>query len=97
METTPGMHYYLMPLTIEESKDSVKKQGYGYAVQHKDRWITIDNVKDEINTYDRGTTVLVYNDRVYQIKIDFTNINDNYRVYIGLDMNMDSDDKNITF
>ena len=75
------MTYYFFPLTEEETKDPTKL-GYGYALKNKDRWIGDQNLV-EVNTYDRGTTHIVYNDQVYFIHKDYLDITNNLRVYVG--------------
>lgn len=84
------MKYYLMPLTNKEKND-LNCKGYKFAINNRDRWVAIDDVKDEINTYDRGTTVLVHDDVVYDIFKDYINIDEQYRVYIGCDLNQQYD------
>lgn len=84
------MTYYLMPLTKEESKDS-RKKGYRYAIENKSRWVNLGEAKDEVNTYDKGTTVLVYKGNCYNIHKDYVSIDEKFRVYIGIDMNLSTD------
>lgn len=84
------MKYFLMPITKEEIKKS-GTLGLAYAVKNKSKWIAIDNIKDEINTYDRGTTVLVVNDICYNIHKDYVNVSESYRLYIGCDYKSSND------
>lgn len=84
------MKYYLMPLTNTEQLQP-KNKGFAFALNNKDRWIEMGDAKDEVNTYDRGTTVLVYKNIPYNIFKDYVSIDEQYRVYIGCQMNYDYD------
>lgn len=84
------MNYYLMPLTNKEKND-LECKGYKFAINNIDRWVDLGDVKDEINTYDRGTTVLVHDDIVYDIFKDYVNIDEKFRVYIGCNLNQQYD------
>lgn len=84
------MKHYLFPLTFEEQEIAANK-GYRYAIQNKKRWVELGEAEGEINTYDRGTTNLVYKNVVYNIHKDYVNIDEQYRVYIGCDMNLSYD------
>lgn len=84
------MKYFLMPITNEEMKKS-GTLGFAYASKNKDKWIAIDDIKDEINTYDRGTTVLVVNNVTYNIHKDYVNVTEKYRLYIGCDFKSGND------
>lgn len=75
------MTYYFFPLTKEETQDP-NKLGYGYALQNKDRWIE-SSFLSEVNTYDRGTTHIVYDGQAYFIHKDYVDISNNSRVYVG--------------
>lgn len=84
------MKYFLFPLTFKE-QDNPANKGYRYALENKSRWIDMGEAKDEVNTYDKGTTNLVYKNVVYNIFKDYVSIDENYRVYIGCDMNLSYD------
>ena len=84
------MKYYLMPLTNEESMKP-KNKGFAFALNNRDRWVELGDAKDEVNTYDRGTTVPVYKNIPYNIFKDYVSIDEEYRVYIGCQMNYDYD------
>jgi hypothetical protein len=85
------MDYFLMPLTAEESKNPENK-GFAYALSNKSRWVNINEVKDEFNTYDKGTTVLIYANKVYNVFKDYVNVTEKYRIYIGCDLDASYDD-----
>ena len=76
------MRYYFFPLTEKESEDGSKK-GYAYAIKHKDRWIETTNLQ-EVNTYDYGTTHLVYNNIAYRMQKDYLSLDEGYRLYIAV-------------
>lgn len=84
------MKYYLLPI---ENKDATnnKMMGLKYIMANEDQWIPIDPVKDEFNTYDRGTTVLVYKNKVYQIYKDYVIIDKQLRIYVGRDFSFEND------
>lgn len=84
------MKYYLFPLSKEEHITPANK-GYRYALENKSKWVDLGEVKDEVDTYDKGTTVLVYKNVVYNIFKDYVNIDEKYRVYIGCDLDMTYD------
>lgn len=84
------MKYYALFLDVEESNDP-RKAGIAYAIRNKERWVPVDNVKDEFNTYDKGTTVFYYNEIAYNVHKDYVNVNEEYRVYICKNLNLSSD------
>ena len=53
--------------------------------------VVVGEAKDEVNTYDKGTTVLVYKGNCYNIHKDYVSIDEKFRVYIGIDMNLSTD------
>ena len=75
------MKYYAYLLSKEDIKDG-RKKGLAYAIKNKNKWVDISAVKDEINTYDKGTTVLCYKQTAYNIYKDYVSIDEQYRVYI---------------
>lgn len=84
------MKYYAFFLTVEESIDP-RKKGIQYALKNKDKWVAIDKIKDEFNTYDKGTTCFFYNKRAYNVYKDYVSLEGEYRVYICADLNLSSD------
>lgn len=84
------MKHYLFPLTKEESKIPANK-GYRYTLANRSRWVSIDKTHESHDTYDRGTTYMVYKNVVYNIHRDFTSIDEEFRVYVGVDLNLDTD------
>lgn len=75
------MDYYLFPLTEEESMDPCCL-GWAYAKEHEDRWVLSEGMK-EVNTYDKGTTHIVHENKVYIMHKDYVDITANKRVYVG--------------
>lgn len=75
------MDYYLFPLTEKESADP-SCLGWAYAKQNESRWVKSDGMK-EVNTYDKGTTHIVYENKAYIMHKDYVDISNNKRVYIG--------------
>lgn len=74
------MKYYAFLLTEDEINNPIKC-GYGYIKENEDRLIETD-VLIEVNTYDKGTSMLVYNDVVYTIFKDFTDLSNQRRIYL---------------
>ena len=74
------MKYYAFLLTEDEITNPIKC-GYGYIRENEDRLIETD-VLIEVNTYDKGTSMLVYNDVVYTIFKDFTDLSNQRRIYL---------------
>lgn len=75
------MDYYLFPLTEEESMDPCCL-GWAYAKEHEDRWVLSEGMQ-EVNTYDKGTTHIVHENKVYIMHKDYVDITANKRVYVG--------------
>ena len=84
------MKYYLFPLSFKEQENPANK-GFRYALENKSRWVEMGEAQGEVNTYDRGTTNLVYKKVAYNIFKDYVSIDENYRVYIGCDLNLSYD------
>lgn len=82
------MTHFAFFLSKKDSRDP-RKKGFAYAIKHKDKWVNIQNICEEINTYDKGTTCLCYNGIAYDIYKDYVNIDDSYRVYICCDLGLD--------
>lgn len=76
------MQYYFFPMTIPEAH-TPRFVGYDYIKKNEGRLIN-DPDLIEVNTYDRGTTRLIYNDVVYMIKKDYIDLSNQRRIYIGV-------------
>lgn len=75
------MTYYFFPLTKEEANSPIKT-GFTYMMENKSRWIESADLL-EINTYDRGTTHIVFEEVPYLIYKDYLDITNKQRIYIG--------------
>lgn len=75
------MKYYFFPLKPSELKIPAC-HSYEFVHANEDRFVETD-VLIEVNTYDKGTSRLVYNDVVYQIKKDYVDLSGQRRIYIG--------------
>lgn len=84
------MKYYLFLLSKSESIDGNKK-GFSYAKKNRGRWIEVGD-KEPLVTYDRGSTHIVHEDKAYHIYKDYINFDENYRVFICVMKNLQSDD-----
>ena len=73
--------YKALYLTPEESHDG-KKFGLKFAMENKDRWEDISDTTYELQTYDRGLTQLVHENKVYMIQRDFVFVDTKERLYI---------------
>ena len=66
------MKYYFLPLKLSESK---MPSNYGWKFVHENEGRLVESdVLIEVNTYDRGTTRILYDNVVYLIKKDFVDI-----------------------
>lgn len=74
------MKYYAFLLKRDEISDPIKC-GYGYIMENEDRLIETD-VLIEVNTYDKGTTMVVYDNVVYSIFKDFVDLSNSRRIYL---------------
>lgn len=84
------MKHYLFPLTKEETKIAANK-GYKYCLANRSRWVDIEATHESHDTYDRGTTYMVYKNIVYYIHRDFTSVDEGFRVYVGCNFDLDTD------
>ncbi len=84
------MGYRFFPLSITESR-SAKYWGWNFISRNKDRLVNIDLSNYEYQTYDRALTYIVYNNTVYRIERDFVDIDDNYRIFVGRQLNLQTD------
>lgn len=84
------LKYFIMPLTKEEDGNGNNK-GYKFALEHEDRWIPIDPIKDEINTFDRGCTHVVVENVVYTLFKDYVDATRGHRVYVVINKGLESD------
>lgn len=73
--------YKALYLTPEESHDG-KNFGLKFAMENKDRWEDISDTTYELQTYDRGLTQLVHENKVYMIQRDFVFVDTKERLYI---------------
>ena len=73
--------YKALYLTPEESRDG-KNFGLKFAMENKDRWEDISDTTYELQTYDRGLTQLVHENKVYMIQRDFVFVDYKERLYI---------------
>jgi hypothetical protein len=84
------MKYYFFPLDIADI-NTPTKHGYMYIKEHRDKLVECADLGNEINTYDRGTTTIVYNGTVYSIHKDFVDISNHERIWLGIPKRTGSD------
>lgn len=86
------MTHYLLPV---ENEDAFSGDfGLKRVLDNKNKWVNLGDAEGEVNTYDKGTTILVYNNKAYQIYKDYVFITEKVRVYIGIDFNLSTDQLN---
>lgn len=79
------MKYYFLPLKLSESRTP---SNYGWRFVHENEGRLVESdVLIEVNTYDRGTTRILYDNVVYLIKKDFVDISNSRRIYVGIPAN----------
>ena len=74
------MQYFIFPLTFSEAHTPTKV-GYSYIKKNEGRLVNFPDLV-EVNTYDRGTTRIIYEDVVYQIKKDYVDLSGKRRIYL---------------
>ena len=75
-------HFYF-GLTYAEAQDPTKN-GYAYALQHKDRWVQSEETGDFLAPgYNIGQDFFVIDDKVYFIRKTYTDIKKNLYLYLG--------------
>ena len=74
------MQYFIFPLTISEAHTPTKV-GYSCIKKNEGRLVNFPDLV-EVNTYDRGTTRIIYEDVVYQIKKDYVDLSGKRRIYL---------------
>lgn len=77
------VNYMLMPLTAEETKAGGECLGARYAIEHKDRWINVNDLIFELQTYDRGYTSVRIDGITYIIHQDVLENDLAVRLFIG--------------
>lgn len=78
------MKYYILPVKREDYEKNPLIAGYGYIREHPDELIenTSEAINNELNTYDKSTTYVVYNDDVYSLHKDYVDISNDKRIYV---------------
>lgn len=73
--------YKALFLSKEDSRNS-KNFGYKYLMEHQSEFVDISDSTYELQTYDRGTTQMVYEGKVYMIHKDFVFLEKAERVFL---------------
>lgn len=86
------MKYYALLLTPAESRNAMDC-GFKFAMSNKDRWreITMDDPSAHMGTYDVSTTYVVFDNVAYTIFKDYIFPDENQRVYILKDRQLEND------
>lgn len=75
--------YKILFLTKEESANG-NNLGLKFLMKNKSRWVDIEDASYELQTWDRGTSVVVYQGKVYTVYKDFIFLETAERVFIGI-------------
>lgn len=102
MAEAAPLTYYILPLTKEETLKGGPSFGLKSVMEKKDRWVNVDYASYEMQTYDRGYTTVVYQNKLYFFQRDFILLDTKERVFLLVtrdseldkieDMNEDSND-----
>lgn len=76
------MEYYILPLSKEEHMKGGVAHGFKYVKEHENDWVLFNGSNYELQTYDRGYTQVVYENKVYMIIKDYIIIDENKRVFV---------------
>ena len=81
MATESNFSYKALLLTPQESNDG-KCLGLKFAMQNESRWKSIAGCEYDLQTYDRGITNLLIDNKVYIIHRDFILYNKKVRLFV---------------
>ena len=73
--------YKALYMTREETKHS-SNFGLKFVMENKDRWEDISDTTYELQTFDRGITNIVHENKVYMIHRDFVFVDTQERVFL---------------
>ena len=73
--------YKVLYLTKDETKDG-KNLGLKFVLENKDRWEDISHSTYELQTYDKGTSQVVHNNKLYMVHRDFIFVDTKERVFL---------------
>ena len=79
-----AISYYIFPLTIEES-NKPHKTGYNLIKQNQSRLIEAPTMGNEdfcLTNYDKGRNLVIYEDVVYEIFKDYSDVSNNKRYFM---------------
>ena len=80
--TEPAPYTYkALYLTKDETKDG-KNLGLKFVLKNKDRWEDISHSTYELQTYDKGCSQVVHNNKLYMIHRDFIFVDTQERVFL---------------
>lgn len=79
-------YFYFLPKNA-----TISEKGYKNALLHKEEWIQYDFPDDDINTYDRATTKVVHEGKVYDVFKDYVDITNKWRLYICIESDLETE------
>lgn len=68
-------------LTKEETRNG-RNLGLRFVLENKDRWEDIADTTYELQTYDKGTSQIVHNNKLYMVHRDFIFVDSAERVFL---------------
>lgn len=77
------MQYFFFPITREEA-EKPNSCGYGFIQLHPERLIETNDLI-EINTYDKGTSMVVHDGVVYNVHKDYVDLTNHRRIYLCIE------------
>jgi hypothetical protein len=78
-----AVKYYLFPMTEQEALKATN-MGWRFIMNNESRLIEFEKLGEELNTYDKGTSSIVYNNKVYRIHKDYTDVSNSRRIWLGV-------------
>ena len=75
---------YIFPLTVEESMQP-HKMGFNLILKNISRCVEIPGLSTDgygLNNYDKGRNLIVYNNVVYEIFKDYSDVSNNKRYFM---------------
>ena len=84
MASDMSIKLYIFPLTEKEIKQP-QLLGYKFMMENKDRLVEADTLgynDFNLNNYDMGRNLIVYENKVYEIFKDYSDITNNARYFL---------------
>lgn len=69
---------------LESEANNASNLGWGFIMKNESRLVEFEVLGTELNTYDKGTSSIVYNNTVYRIHKDYTDVSNSRRIWLGV-------------